>query len=139
MRLEFPSLLITDDDRDFRTALRSVFEPRFRTLEAGDGEEALEIVRRQEVHLLLLDMHMPKLTGLETLRRVKQFKSRLPCILISAGLDEAIIRQAQLAEAFSVLSKPISRQQLTSTVEAALRRIYNWPSDVLEAPDHKVD
>ena len=50
----------------------------------------------------------------------------MPCILLSAGLDETIIRQAELAEAFSVLAKPISRQQLTSTVEAAMRRIYNW-------------
>ena len=139
MRLEFPSLLITDDDRDFRETLRSLFEPRFRTLVAGDGEEALDIVRSQEVHLLLLDMHMPKLTGLETLRRVKQFKSRLPCILLSAGLDEAIIRQAELAEAFSVLSKPISRQQLTSTVDAAMRRIYNWHGDVPDSPDHRLE
>jgi CheY-like chemotaxis protein len=129
MRLQFPSLLITDDDHDFRETLRSVFEPRFRTLLAGDGEEALDIVRNQEVHLVLLDMHMPKLTGLETLRRVKQFKSRLPCILLSAGLNDLIIQQAQLAEAFSILSKPISRQQLTSTVDAAMRRIYNWDGD----------
>ena len=135
MRLEYPSLLITDDDRDFRETLRGVLEPRFRTLVAGDGEEALDIVRRQEVHLLLLDMHMPKLTGLETLRRVKQFKSRLPCILLSAALDEALIRQAELAQAFSVLSKPVTRQQLTSTVEAALRRIYNWEGDDILRPD----
>jgi CheY-like chemotaxis protein len=129
MRLQFPSLLITDDDHDFRETLRSVFEPRFHTLVAGDGEEALDIVRSREVHLVLLDMHMPKLTGLETLRRVKQFKSRLPCILLSAGLNDLIIQQAQLAEAFSILSKPISRQQLTSTVDAAMRRIYNWDGD----------
>jgi CheY-like chemotaxis protein len=129
MRLEFPSLLITDDDHDFRETLRAVFEPRFRTLLAGNGEEALDIVRSEEVHLLLLDMHMPRLTGLETLRRVKLLKSRLPCILLSGALDEALVRQAQLAEAFSVLAKPISRQQLTSTVEAAMRRIYNWHVD----------
>lgn len=129
MRLQYPSLLITDDDHDFRETLRAVFAPRFRTLVAGDGEEALDIVRHQEVHLVLLDMHMPKLTGLETLRQVKQFKSRLPCILLSAGLNELIIQQAELAEAFSILAKPISRQQLTSTVDAAMRRIYNWGDD----------
>lgn len=126
MRLELPSLLITDDDRDFRETLRSVFEPRFRTLLAGDGEEALSILRREEVHLLLLDMHMPKLTGLETLRQVKRFKSLLPCILLSARLDDALIHQAYREQAFSVLPKPITRQQLTTTVEAAMRRIYNW-------------
>lgn len=134
MRLELPSLLITDDDHDFRETLRVVFEPRFRTILAGDGQEALDIVRSQEVHLLLLDMHMPKLTGLETLRQVKKFHSRLPCILLSAGLDDTLIQQAQLAEAFSVLAKPISRRQLTSTVEAAMRRIYNWESGPGSSP-----
>jgi len=129
MRFDLPSILITDDDRDFRETVRVVFEPRgFRTLLAGDGEEALDIISSQEIHLLLLDMHMPKLTGLETLRRVKQFKSRLPCILISAALDESLIQEAQLAQAFSVLSKPVSRRQLTSTVDLALRRTYDWDS-----------
>ncbi len=136
MRLELPSLLITDDDLDFRETLRHVFEPRFRTLLARDGQEALDIVQSEEVHLVLLDMHMPRLTGLETLRRVKQFKSRLPCILLSAGLDEVLERQARLAEAFSVLAKPVSRRDLTSTVEAALRRIYGWegPDEASELP-----
>jgi len=131
MRLELPSLLITDDDVDFRETLRAVFEPRFRTILASDGQEALDIVQKCEVHLMLLDMHMPRLTGLETIQRVKQFKSRIPCILLSAGLDEALERQARLAEAFSVLAKPVTRRQLTSTVDAAMRRIYGWesPSD----------
>lgn len=124
-----PSILITDDDLDFRETLRIVFEPRgFRTLLAANGEEALDIVRREQVHLLLLDMHMPKLTGLETIRRVKQFQLRLPCILLSAALDDGLIREAHLAEAFSVLSKPISRGQLNSVVDSALRHAYNWPA-----------
>jgi CheY-like chemotaxis protein len=120
--------LISDDDAGFRETVRNVFEPQgYRTLLAGDGEEALDIVLSQEVHLVLLDMHMPKLTGLETLKRVKQVKSRLPCILLSAGLDEGLVQEAMMAQAFSVLAKPITSRQLTSTVEQAIRRIYNWP------------
>ena len=127
MLIEAPSLLITDDDPAFRETLQEVFEPQgFRTLLAGDGEEALAIVRREEVHLVLLDMHMPKLTGLETLRLVKQFKVILPCILLSAGLDELLIEQARLAQAFSVLSKPVTRRQITGVVHQALEWTYNW-------------
>jgi CheY-like chemotaxis protein len=127
MKIECPSLLITDDDPAFRETLRVVFEPEgYRTLLAGTGEEALEIVRNQEVHLLLLDMHMPKLTGLETLRQVKQFRAILPCILLSAHLDELIVEQALLAHAFSVLSKPVTRRQITGIVRQALERTYNW-------------
>jgi CheY-like chemotaxis protein len=127
MRVELPSLLITDDDADFRETLQGIFEPKgFRTLAAGDGEEALAIVYTQEVHLLLLDMHMPKLTGLETLRRVKQFRAMLPCILLSAQLDEILIEQAQRAQAFSVLAKPVTLRQIIGVVRLALERTYNW-------------
>lgn len=128
MLIQSPSLLITDDDPSFRETLQVVFEPEgFNTLLASDGEEALEIVRTREVHLVILDMHMPKLTGLETLRLLKRFRSTLPCILLSARLDELIIKQARLAEAFSVLAKPITRRQLTGVVRLALKRTYDWP------------
>ena len=130
MFADMPSLLITDDDVQFRQTLRGLFEPQgFQTLLAGDGEEALEIVRTREVHLVLLDMHMPKLTGLETLRLVKQFKEMLPCILMSADLDEGLIEQANRARAFSVLAKPVTSRQVTYAVRLALQRTYQWPGE----------
>jgi len=123
-----PSLLITDDDDQFRATLGEVFRPRgFRTLLAGDGEEALRIIRTQPVDLLLLDMHMPRLTGLETLRRVRQIRALLPCILLSARLDQVIVEQARREHAFSVLAKPVTLEQITSTVHEALARAYHWP------------
>ncbi len=122
-----PSILITDDDPGFRETLCGVLAPQgFRTLLAADGEEALQIVRHEVVHLLLLDMHMPRLTGLETLRQVKQFKALLPCILISGDADEALRQQARRAQAFSVLTKPVSHRHITRVVRMALRRSYNW-------------
>jgi len=127
MLIESPSLLITDDDTEFRQTLRSVFEPQgFQTYLAGDGEEALQIVRDREVHLVLLDMHMPKLTGLETIRLVRQFKSLLPCILMSAQLDDFIIEQAEREHVFSVLPKPVTFRQITGVVRRALQQTYNW-------------
>lgn len=123
-----PSLLITDDDAALRETLGGIFQPRgFRILLAGDGEEALHIIGREPVHLVLLDIHMPRLSGLETLRRLREIQFRSPCILLSACWDEALREQARLAEAFSVLSKPVSRLQLTSTVDSALQRAYGWP------------
>ena len=127
MLVETPSLLITDDDPGFRETLRVVFEPRgFRTLLAGDGEEALEIVHQEKVHVVLLDVHMPKLTGLETLRRLKEFRAMLPCILLSAQLDDLIVEQARRAHAFSVLSKTVTIRQITAAVFQALQRTYAW-------------
>ena len=122
-----PSLLITDDDRDFRETLRDVFQPLgFRTLLAADGEEALEIVLKSEVHLVLMDMHMPRLTGLEAISQIKRIRSRLPCILISGQLDDEIPRRV---EAFDILAKPVSRAEVTHSVTKALEVTYNWTVD----------
>jgi CheY-like chemotaxis protein len=128
MLIETPSILVADDDCAFRETVRGMLEPRgFRTLTASNGEEALKIVGREPVHLLLLDMHMPRLTGLETVQRIRQIHSRLPWVLLSAAIDETMLKQAQLAEVFSVLPKPVSCSDITNTVNQVFRHIYKWP------------
>jgi two-component system chemotaxis response regulator CheY len=123
-----PSLLITDDDRALRETLRDIFQPRgFTTLLAADGIEAVEIVEQREVHLVLIDMHMPRLTGLEAISRIKRFKSRLPCILISGQVTEQLGSQAG---AFQVLTKPLSIRQVATSVAEALRQTYDWTGDM---------
>jgi two-component system chemotaxis response regulator CheY len=127
MTIVTPSLLITDDDRDLRETLRSVFEPRgFETHLAADGEEALEIVQTHSVHVVLLDMHMPRLTGLETIRRIKQFSWPMPTILMSAALDPRIKEEAEQEEVFSVLPKPFSFHTIRDVVREALLKTYHW-------------
>ena len=127
MLADTPTLLITDDDSSFRETLQALFEPRgFRTLQAGDGAEALKIVRTESIHLVLLDLHMPRLGGLEALRGVKSFKSMLPCIVMSAGLDPETIAEVHEAQAYSVLPKPVTREEITSSVAAAMWDAYNW-------------
>jgi CheY-like chemotaxis protein len=124
-----PRLLITDDDRDFRETVAGALADRgFETLQAGDGEEALDVVSRQEVHLLLLDMHMPRLSGLEMIERLRsrELIVPVPWILISAGLDERIVAQARAAAVFSVLPKPVRLPELTGAVAKALEAAYGW-------------
>ncbi|HND53801.1 MAG TPA: response regulator [Pirellulaceae bacterium] len=127
MLIETPALLITDDDEDFRETLREVFAPRgFRTLLAADGEEAIGILHREPVHLWLLDMHMPRLTGLQTIDRARELRATIPWILLSAALDDQIIEAARKAEAFSVLPKPVRFAEITRVVREALRAAYDW-------------
>jgi DNA-binding NtrC family response regulator len=119
------SILITDDDGGCRETLREIMEPKgFRTLLASSGEEAVDIVRGDPVHLVLLDMHMPTLTGLETLRLVRQIHTMLPCILVTGDADQNLMRQAYQAQVYSVLPKPINRHEVLYTVLRALSRFY---------------
>jgi CheY-like chemotaxis protein len=119
------SILIADDDTSCRQALRDIMEPEgYRTLLASSGEEALDIVRQADVHLALLDMHMPTLTGLETLQLVRQIKGMLPAILITGDADENLIRQACQLHFYSVIPKPVSKNVVLYTVLRALSCVY---------------
>jgi|SRR3954466_14576491 len=124
------SILITDDDRDSRETLRDIVEPQgYRTILAASGEEALEIVHGEPVHLVLVDYRMPRLTGLETIRLMHQENAVLPCILVTADAEPALIRQALLAHAYSVIPKPVSKNVVLYTVVRALGRAYGPPGD----------
>ena len=118
-------ILITDDDRSARESLRDIIEPEgFRTFLASSGEEAIEIVQQESIHLALFDMHMPKLTGLETLQLIHQSNIALPCILVTADATKDLMRQALNAQAFSVIPKPVSKSVVLYTVIRALGRFY---------------
>ena len=100
-------------------------EPQgFRTLMASSGEEAIDIVRGGPVHLVLLDMHMPTLTGLETLQLVRQINELLPAILVTGDPSENLMRQAYQAQVYSVLPKPLNKNVVLYTVLRALARFY---------------
>jgi CheY-like chemotaxis protein len=125
MTLDRPSILVTDDDPVARETLREIFEPQgFNTLLAESGEEAIDIVNNQDVHLALMDMHLPKLTGLETISIVRQIKGVIPMILITAESDDNLLRKALSAQAFCVLAKPVSRNVVIYVVTRALEKYY---------------
>jgi DNA-binding NtrC family response regulator len=120
------SILIADDDTSCRQALREIMEPEgFHTLLAESGEEALDIVRQADVHLVLLDMYMPRLTGLETLQLVRQIKIALPAILITGDATESLIRQACQMRCYSVIPKPVNKNVVLYTVLRALAGFYD--------------
>lgn len=119
------SILITDDDSSSRDALRDIIQPEgFETVTASSGEEAIDIVQLRPIHLVLLDMHMPTLSGLDTLRLVRQFQASLPAILVTGDPSEGLVRQAIAAQCFSVLPKPVNKHLLLYTVLKALSRFY---------------
>jgi CheY-like chemotaxis protein len=126
MTLERPSILITDDDPLARESLREIFEPvGYRTLLAESGEEAIDIVRENDVHLALMDLHLPRLSGLETISLFRQIKGVLPVILITGEQDDNLLRKALSAQAFCVLAKPVSKHVVIYVVTRALEKYYD--------------
>jgi CheY-like chemotaxis protein len=129
------SILIADDDRGSRETLAGLLADRgFHTLQASCGEEAIDIVRVELIHLAFLDMHMPRMTGLEALEQVRAFNDLLPAILVTADATRELIRQAFEAQVFSVIPKPVNKNIVLHTLARALRQAYGAPPDEPAGP-----
>ncbi|MGV3483988.1 MAG: response regulator [Planctomycetaceae bacterium] len=125
--MDVPRLLITDDDHALRAAIAEVFRKLGLDIAtAGDGDEAISVIESGQVHLIVLDMHMPRVSGLEVMRHVRSHDGNLPFILMSAALDESIEREAEQMHAYRILSKPLRVTTLRETVMQGLREVYGW-------------
>jgi CheY-like chemotaxis protein len=117
-----PTLLIADDDPQVRRALAEVFEGRgFRVRTAATGEESLDLMDQNPVDCLLIDFHLPGMTGLETIQLVHQQPVFPVSILITAQPSPSVLQSALALKVFTVLSKPVARAVVTNTVDRALK------------------
>lgn len=124
------TILVADDDTGSRSALADLLAGHgFQTVQAGSGEEAIEIVRVELVHLVFFDMHMPRMTGLEALQQARLVNDLLPAILVTADATRELIRQAFLAQVYSVIPKPVNKNVVLHTLGRALRQVYGVPPE----------
>ena len=122
-------LLIADDNSSFRQTVREVLERRFHfeISEVSCGEEAVDYVQECQIDIVLLDMHMHHMTGLDTIRVLKDMNALRPCILITSDDSDDLRRDAFEVNVHSVLQKPVRRQELVTTVSLALHDAYDEP------------
>jgi CheY-like chemotaxis protein len=133
------SILIADDDRGNREALAEILDSRgFRTVLAADGGEAVELVQVDLIHLILFDMHMPRLTGLEAFAVIRQTLDRiLPAVLMTADANNDLIRQAFAAQMYSVIPKPVNAKIVLHTLDRALAKVYGPKPEAADKASEK--
>jgi DNA-binding NtrC family response regulator len=118
--LKAPRILIVDDDPGQRSLLDSFLTSQgFETVLATSGEQALEQLRAGEFGMVISDVRMPGLTGLETLRRARQEHPVLPVLLVTAYADIREAVGAMRDGALNYLAKPIDLDELLATVRQA--------------------
>jgi len=113
-------ILIVDDEEGPREALRMVFKGEYKILTAKDGQECLDLVRRERPSLILLDVRLPGMDGIEVLQRIKKIRPETPVIVISAmGSHKTVIDALKLG-AVDFIAKPIDVIQVRDAVRRAL-------------------
>jgi two-component system KDP operon response regulator KdpE len=116
-------LLIVDDEPALRKALRtSLVATGFTIAEARDGEEAINTLRRTPADLVLLDINMPGMTGIEACRRIRSSNEQIGIVMVTVRESEEDKVEALEAGADDFVTKPYRLRELVARVRAVLRR-----------------
>jgi DNA-binding NtrC family response regulator len=115
-------VLVVDDDPGLREAFRLILEDDYEVLEAAGGAQALEVVRSTPVDLVLLDIRLPDIDGIEVLERIKAFDDGVEVILVTAVQTVRTAVAAMKLGAFDYLTKPFEEDEITAVVRRALER-----------------
>jgi DNA-binding response OmpR family regulator len=125
-------VLVVDDEQHIRTVLRGYLEADgFAVVEAGDGETAVQLAQAHPPDLVLLDIMLPGIDGLEVLRRLRGF-SDLYVILVTARSEEVDKLVGLGVGADDYVTKPFSPREVAARVKAVLRRDRGRPPDDVE-------
>ena len=117
-----PQILITDDEKSIRNILRDILEyESYKVEEAENGVDAVKTVSEKEIDLVILDIKMKGMDGIETLEKIKETKPDLPVIMISGHGTIKIAVDATKKGAFDFLEKPPDLNRLLVTVRNALK------------------
>ena len=117
---DLATILVCDDDPSLRELVRAVLGPRYRFVEAADGTEALALAREDRPDLVVLDVMLPGLSGIEVLEELRTDNglSSIPVVVITAWSHAEL--DAQVAGADRFVSKPFDPDELSTAVEELL-------------------
>lgn len=139
------TILVVDDEAEIRNLLEIyLLNEGYEVYKASNGEEALEIIDKKNIHLIILDIMMPKMDGIETCKRIRE-KMSVPIIMLSAKSEDMDKIQGIMTGADDYLTKPFNPLELTVRVKALLRRAYYFTNrsdsnkDVISIESLKID
>ncbi len=117
-----PVILVVDDEPGLRESFHLILDEDFEVIDVADGIAALDVVRTSQVDLVLLDIRLPGMDGIEVLERIKAIDEALEVVLVTAVRTVRTAVAAMKLGAFDYLTKPFEEDELLSLVRRALER-----------------
>ncbi len=138
------TILVVDDEKDLLDLIEyNLKKEGFKVLKAEDGEEGIEVAKEHDPDLILLDIMMPKMDGLETVEQIRKDDNlkKIPVIFLTARGDEKTEVEGLNKGGDDYITKPISTIKLISRIKAVLRRFNEKEDSVncLEVHDLYID
>jgi two-component system, NtrC family, response regulator AtoC len=115
-----PLVMIVDDDVHVREAVAEVLQNEYEVVTVGGGIDALLMLRQRPVSVIVLDVVMPEMDGLATLKRARELNPSLGIVMVTAVDNARVARDAMKLGALDYLTKPFTCQELRAAVKSAL-------------------
>jgi DNA-binding NtrC family response regulator len=116
-----PSILIVDDDNMMQETLSDVFKKRdYEVFSVGSGNGAISVIKKNIIDLILLDMRLPDVDGLEILKKIKEFDTEILVIIMTAYSDVQTAVTAMKLGAYHYINKPFELEELKLLIEKGL-------------------
>jgi len=113
-------LVVDDDPKSLKLLAVKLTQEGYRVITAQSGKEALEAIKLEKPGLVLLDIMMPEMDGIEALKRIKAFDPDIPVAMVTAVWDKEEAKKALKAGAYEYITKPIDTEYLKLAVLAKL-------------------
>jgi CheY-like chemotaxis protein len=115
-------ILICEDEQDTQESLRSILgKMDYEVFSAADGKESIELAKKLTPDLVLLDIRMPKIDGLEVAREIRKFNTQAKIIFITAFQSPELTKEAAKYDIVDYLIKPLASEDILKVIEQALK------------------
>ena len=132
------SILIVDDEFAIRESLRILLKPQYKIFAAPNGEEALKILKDRKIDLITLDLNMPKLSGIDTLREIRKIDEKVPVIIVTGYGTQKDEKEALLYGVRDFISKPFNIKEIVSVIDGILEERIEQESGAFKKNTRKV-
>ena len=115
-----PTILICDDEEGIRESFKLILEDSYQLKFATNGLEALEMLKTLSPDIMLLDIKMPKLHGMEILKQVKKLKPKLPVIIVTGYQSVEMAQEAIKNGAADYIPKPFESKEILKAIQQVI-------------------
>jgi DNA-binding NtrC family response regulator len=140
------AILVVDDEAGPRDSLRMILNPFYEVFTASDGQEALRLIQNRDVDVVTLDLNMPGLSGIDTLKEIKKLKPDTEVIVITGygtlnnaqeairfGAGDFISKPFNVADIITIVGKSFERRSFNLKIKSFVKHIQSLRSTVQEA------
>ncbi|MGK5091597.1 response regulator [Deltaproteobacteria bacterium TL4] len=130
--MQYTKILVVDDDQDMTLILGEILkELGHKVSTASNAEDAMTLIKTEQYYIVIADIHMPNISGIELLKWVKEFNSMIQVFIMTAHSNKETIVECLSSGATDYFEKPFRSEDIILSLHAAIYRVQKWAKIIM--------